>query len=113
VVNIGSDRETKIIDVARAILKITGSNSPLTYHPLPQDDPLRRRPDITRANELLGWRPKVTLEEGSGALWIGSGPLEEKSIEGICLHILPEGLQGPRARAGSVWPCGDQEYRAW
>jgi len=64
VVNIGSDRETKIIDVARAILKITGSNSPLTYHPLPQDDPLRRRPDITRANELLGWRPKVALEEG-------------------------------------------------
>jgi len=64
VVNIGSDIETTINDMARLVLKATGSSSGMTYHPLPEDDPLRRRPDIARARELLGWRPKVGLEEG-------------------------------------------------
>ena len=64
IVNIGNDNETKIIDMAKMVLDITGSLSGITYHPLPEDDPLRRRPDITRARDLLGWEPKVALEEG-------------------------------------------------
>lgn len=64
VVNIGNDKETKIIDMARMVLNITGSASGITYHPLPEDDPLRRRPDIARARDLLDWEPKVSLEEG-------------------------------------------------
>lgn len=64
VVNLGSDIETTIKDMAHLVLKATGSQSEITYHPLPGDDPLRRRPDITRARELLGWRPKIGLAEG-------------------------------------------------
>ena len=64
VINIGNDKETKIIDMARMVLDITGSASGITYHPLPEDDPLRRRPDITRARDILAWGPKVALDEG-------------------------------------------------
>jgi UDP-glucuronate decarboxylase len=64
IVNIGNDKETTIIDMAKMILNITGSRSGITYHPLPEDDPLRRRPDISRARNLLGWEPKVNLEDG-------------------------------------------------
>lgn len=64
IVNIGNDKETKIIDMANMVLDITGSQSGITYHPLPEDDPLRRRPDISRARDLLGWKPKVTLKDG-------------------------------------------------
>ncbi|MDD1760581.1 MAG: SDR family oxidoreductase [Methanothrix sp.] len=64
VVNLGSDVETTIKEMAYLVLKATGSQSEITYHPLPDDDPLRRRPDITRASELLGWRPKIGLAEG-------------------------------------------------
>lgn len=64
IVNIGNDKETKILDVAKMILDITGSTSAITYHPLPEDDPVRRRPDVSRARDLLGWEPKVALEDG-------------------------------------------------
>ena len=64
IVNIGNDNETKIIDMAKMILDITGSLSGITYHPLPEDDPLRRRPEISRAKDLLGWEPKLALEDG-------------------------------------------------
>ena len=64
VVNIGNDHEITILDLARQVLDITNSSSEITYHPLPQDDPMRRRPDISRAAEILGWRPRVDLNEG-------------------------------------------------
>ncbi|NMC64283.1 MAG: NAD-dependent epimerase/dehydratase family protein, partial [SAR324 cluster bacterium] len=64
IVNIGNDKETKIIDMARMVLNITGSMSAITYHPLPEDDPMRRRPDVSCARDLLGWRPKVALDDG-------------------------------------------------
>lgn len=64
VVNIGNDQETTVIDMAKLVLKVTGSASKIEHFPLPQDDPLRRRPDITRAIERLKWSPKVYLEEG-------------------------------------------------
>jgi UDP-glucuronate decarboxylase len=64
VVNIGNDKETTILELARKILELTESHSEIDYYQLPQDDPLRRRPVITRARDLLGWEPKVPLEEG-------------------------------------------------
>lgn len=64
VVNIGNDHEISILELAEMVLETTGSNSGISYHPLPEDDPLRRRPDISRAEDLMGWRPKVALAEG-------------------------------------------------
>jgi nucleoside-diphosphate-sugar epimerase len=53
-----------IAEIATTIIRMTGSKSKLVYKPLPVDDPKQRRPDITRARTLLGWEPKVNLEEG-------------------------------------------------
>jgi dTDP-glucose 4,6-dehydratase len=66
-VNIGNPHEMTIADMARLIIKMTGSKSQLAFKPLPTDDPKVRQPDITRARTLLGWEPKVGLEEGLGA----------------------------------------------
>jgi len=63
-VNIGNPTEFTILEFAKLIIKLTGSPSQLTYRPLPQDDPKQRRPDITRARQLLGWEPQVQLAEG-------------------------------------------------
>ena len=63
-VNIGNPRETTIEEIAKTIIRMTGSTSTIVYRPLPTDDPKQRRPDITRARTLLGWEPKVQLEEG-------------------------------------------------
>jgi dTDP-glucose 4,6-dehydratase len=63
-VNIGNPHEMTIADMAKLIIKMTGSKSRLVYQPLPTDDPKVRQPDITRARTLLGWEPKVGLEEG-------------------------------------------------
>jgi dTDP-glucose 4,6-dehydratase len=63
-VNIGNPREMTIKEIAETIIRMTGSKSRLVYKPLPTDDPKQRRPDITRARTLLGWEPKVQLEEG-------------------------------------------------
>jgi dTDP-glucose 4,6-dehydratase len=63
-VNIGNPRETTIKEIAETIIRMTGSRSTLVYRPLPTDDPKVRQPDITRARTLLGWEPKVQLEEG-------------------------------------------------
>jgi dTDP-glucose 4,6-dehydratase len=63
-VNIGNPHEMTIEDIARTIIRLTGSKSTIVYRPLPEDDPKVRQPDITRARTLLGWEPKVSLEEG-------------------------------------------------
>jgi dTDP-glucose 4,6-dehydratase len=63
-VNIGNPQEMTIEDIARMIIKLTGSKSQIVYRPLPEDDPKVRQPDITRARTLLKWEPKVGLEEG-------------------------------------------------
>ena len=62
--NIGNPNEFTILECAQAVLEATGSNSELRFVPLPQDDPARRRPDITKARTLLGWEPKIALKEG-------------------------------------------------
>ena len=63
-VNLGNPAEITILEFAEEVLRLSGSKSTLVYHPLPQDDPRVRRPDISRARELLGWEPKVGREEG-------------------------------------------------
>jgi dTDP-glucose 4,6-dehydratase len=63
-VNIGNPVEMTIKQIAETIITMTGSSSQIVYRPLPTDDPKQRRPDITRARTLLGWEPKVQLEEG-------------------------------------------------
>ncbi|HET9308198.1 MAG TPA: UDP-glucuronic acid decarboxylase family protein [Candidatus Sulfotelmatobacter sp.] len=63
-VNIGNPDEFTILECAQLVLKVTGSKSKIRYEPLPQDDPKQRRPDITKARQLLGWEPKIDLEAG-------------------------------------------------
>jgi dTDP-glucose 4,6-dehydratase len=63
-VNIGNPHEFTILDFAKLIIKLTGSKSQIIHEPLPVDDPKQRRPNIARAKELLGWEPKVKLEDG-------------------------------------------------
>ena len=63
-VNIGNPREMTILQFAEHILKTVETKSEITYHELPKDDPKIRKPDISRANDLLGWAPRVEFEEG-------------------------------------------------
>jgi dTDP-glucose 4,6-dehydratase len=63
-VNIGNPHEVTIEQIARAIISLVGSTSRIVYWPLPQDDPKQRKPDITRAQTILGWQPRIGLEEG-------------------------------------------------
>ena len=65
-VNIGNPNEFTILECAQLVLKVVGSKSRIRYEPLPQDDPKQRRPDITKARQLLGWEPKIDLETGLG-----------------------------------------------
>jgi dTDP-glucose 4,6-dehydratase len=63
-VNLGNPQEMTMLEFAQYIQRLTGSPSPLEFHPLPEDDPKRRRPDISKARQILGWEPKVSLEDG-------------------------------------------------
>jgi dTDP-glucose 4,6-dehydratase len=62
--NIGNPVEFTMLECAQEVQKLVGSESGIVFQPLPQDDPTRRKPDITKAKTLLGWEPKVTLREG-------------------------------------------------
>ena len=63
-VNIGNPTEFTILECAQQVLQVTGSSSKIAYDPLPVDDPQQRRPDIAKARTILGWEPKVGLNEG-------------------------------------------------
>lgn len=63
-VNLGNPGEFTILELAEKVIKMTGSRSKVIFEPLPQDDPLQRKPDISLAQEKLGWEPKIHLEEG-------------------------------------------------
>jgi UDP-glucuronate decarboxylase len=63
-VNLGNPGEFTMLELAEAVIKLTGSKSKLVFKPLPADDPKQRQPDITQAKTKLGWEPKVALEEG-------------------------------------------------
>jgi dTDP-glucose 4,6-dehydratase len=83
-VNIGNPKEYLVREVAELILRLSGSSSGLVHKPLPEDDPKRRCPDITRARETLGWEPRVPTEEGLASTlnwfagrWDGLGTASE------------------------------------
>ena len=63
-INIGNPEEHSVLELAKIIIKLTGSKSKISYKNLPQDDPSRRKPDITLAKNKLNWNPKTSLEEG-------------------------------------------------
>src|SRR4030095_15241143 len=63
-VNIGNPHELTVMEIARKVISLTASSSKIVHEPLPQDDPKVRRPDITKAQKLLGWNPTIALEEG-------------------------------------------------
>jgi UDP-glucuronate decarboxylase len=63
-INLGNPNEVSILELAERIIKLTNSKSEIEFRALPKDDPTRRRPDITRAKEQLGWEPEVDLDEG-------------------------------------------------
>jgi dTDP-glucose 4,6-dehydratase len=63
-VNIGNPQEWTILECARQVLEVTGSSSRIRFAPLPEDDPVQRRPDISKAKRLLDWEPKIDLRTG-------------------------------------------------
>ena len=74
-VNLGNPEEVSMLDLANTIRRLSGSRSELVRKPLPEDDPKQRRPDITRARQILGWEPRVSMEEGlrRTIAWFRSG----------------------------------------
>jgi dTDP-glucose 4,6-dehydratase len=62
--NIGNPTEFTILECAKVILEVTRSKSEICFGPLPQDDPSRRKPDISKAKRVLGWEPRIDLREG-------------------------------------------------
>jgi UDP-glucuronate decarboxylase len=65
-INIGNPNEITIRTLSEEILRLTNSNSTITYHPLPEDDPVQRQPDISVAKKILGWKPEIDLQKGLG-----------------------------------------------
>jgi dTDP-glucose 4,6-dehydratase len=76
-VNIGNPGEFTLQELAELVLRMSGSKSEIVYEALPEDDPQQRRPDITRAKELLGWEPEVPLEEGLRRVLAAHGRIVE------------------------------------
>ena len=76
-VNIGNPDEFTLLELAKAVLKVTGSSSEIVFEALPVDDPQVRQPDITRARQVLGWEPEVALEEGLRRMLASVGPQSE------------------------------------
>lgn len=64
IINLGNPSEIQILEIANTIKKLTGSSSDLVFEELPEDDPKSRKPDISKAENLLGWKPKVNLQDG-------------------------------------------------
>jgi len=64
IINLGNPEEVTLVQIAQEILQITGNKSQIVFHPLPEDDPRRRCPDIRRARHLLGWEPRISRLEG-------------------------------------------------
>jgi nucleoside-diphosphate-sugar epimerase len=80
-VNVGNPGEFTVAELAELVLELTESSSELRYLPLPEDDPKTRKPDNTRARELLGWQPEISLREGlSRTIKYFRGLQEEKRL---------------------------------
>ncbi|MCH4822500.1 SDR family oxidoreductase [Gramella lutea] len=91
-VNIGNPHEISILDFAKEIINLTGTNQKIVYRELPKDDPLQRKPDISRAKEVLNWEPKVSREEGMKITYdyfreLGPEELEKREHKDFSEHI--------------------------
>ena len=80
-VNIGNPHEITILDFAKEIIKLTGTDQKIVYQPLPKDDPLQRQPDITKAKEILDWEPVIGREEGMKTTFDYFKTLSKKELE--------------------------------
>jgi dTDP-glucose 4,6-dehydratase len=76
-VNVGNPGEFTLLELAELVLQLSGSKSEIVYEALPEDDPQQRRPDITRAKELLGWEPTISLEDGLRRVLAAHGRVAE------------------------------------
>ncbi len=85
-VNIGNPAEITIREFAEEIIKLTGTTQKAIYHPLPTDDPKQRRPDITKAREILGWEPKVARAEGLKITFDYFKSLPEEELYAAAYH---------------------------
>ncbi len=63
-INLGNPGEFTMLELAEKVISLTGSKSKITFHELPQDDPIKRKPDITKAKNILNWQPTIDLDEG-------------------------------------------------
>ena len=72
-VNLGNPKEMNLLELAETVITISGSSSEIVFEALPVDDPQVRQPDITRARQILGWQPEVSLHEGLGKTLVASG----------------------------------------
>jgi dTDP-glucose 4,6-dehydratase len=93
-VNLGNPTEHTVTELAELVLDITGSSSILEHHPLPTDDPTRRSPNIARAQERLGWRPQVPIEEGlqRTVKWFQSQPGQVAAAADLVAGAQDQGL---------------------
>lgn len=107
-VNLGNPVERTVTELAQLVIEATGSSSVIEYHPLPTDDPTRRRPDIARAAATLGWVPTIGFDEGLATTveWFRSNPWEQEAPVGE-----PDALDVRGADSVSA-PLGDSPLRA-
>lgn len=80
-INLGNPDERTVQELAELVLRLSGSTSPIHHYPLPVDDPTRRRPDLTRAQQLLGWLPQIRAEDGIARTirWFADQPAENRA----------------------------------
>lgn len=81
-INLGNPEEVRVIDLAHEIIRLTRSKNQIVFEPLPQDDPRRRKPDISKAIKNLGWEPKVPRQEGLRRVI----PYFKAQVEALCVH---------------------------
>ncbi|CAI8170604.1 MAG: dTDP-4-oxo-6-deoxy-D-allose reductase [Bacteroidota bacterium] len=82
-VNIGNPDEITILDFAQEIIELTGTDQKIVFKPLPKNDPLQRKPDITKAKEILGWEPQVGRKEGMQRTYAYFKSLTKEELEKV------------------------------
>ena len=107
-VNVGNPHEWTILDCAKAVLKVTASSSRIVHHPLPEDDPAQRRPDISKAKRLFGWEPKIELETGLrlSLAYFRAAVETEKELE----DKVSKAAQQPIHRGTKIRPPGGRNH---
>ncbi|WP_261556541.1 UDP-glucuronic acid decarboxylase family protein [Frankia tisae] len=101
-VNIGNPHEMTILEIARLVARLCGTGAPITFVPRPPDDPTVRRPDITRAHQMLGWQPRVDVRDGLARTiaWFRTGA-EQSPAARVPQQESPTGTDAPIGRPGS------------